>query len=124
MFDATYTKSYEIVTINDLGTRRSLDVHENTECADYGDGNPRWEWGEPFTIIGECNDEIAVGEWHHVVGTYDASTGIRRLYQDGQLVAEGTAPYVATTVTMITIGGPATWQGSARGCLRRVPRPS
>ena len=30
-------------------------------------------------------------DWHHWVGTYDANTGARKIYRDGQVVAEDTA---------------------------------
>ena len=35
------------------------------------------------------------GEWHHMAGTYDGTTGDMRLYIDGQLVESGTVAQVS-----------------------------
>ena len=35
-----------------------------------------------------CDAKLPAGEWSHVAGTYDAATGIQRLYVNGEIVAE------------------------------------
>ena len=42
--------------------------------------------------------KVSLNEWHHIAATYDSATGIRKIYLDGQKVAEdkSTGPKVIT----------------------------
>lgn len=116
VFDGGFTKSYEIVTVNDEGTHLSLDVHEQGDCGTGGgESSPRWEWGQGDTIPVPCSDEIAEGAWHFIVGTYDETTGQKYLYVDGERKAESSIGQFSVEADLITIGGPTGFQGSARG---------
>jgi len=47
------------------------------------------------------------GQWHHYVGTYDASAGVQKIYVDGQLSVQvaATGPIVTAPYARLTIGG-------------------
>jgi hypothetical protein len=50
----------------------------------------RWRWHVGGV---DCDGgKVSVGQWTHLVGTYDGQS--TRLYQDGQLVAERTGSFV------------------------------
>jgi Ca2+-binding RTX toxin-like protein len=49
--------------------------------------------------------KVSLNEWHHIAANYDSATGIRKIYLDGQKVAEGrsSSPNIATN-SNFTIG--------------------
>ncbi len=78
-------------------------IHMVSRGQHNGGGNPgAHNWGvmmvsgEPIVLFEVFNDtgwagvraDSSVGEWHHVVATYDTTSGDIKLYHDGALAAE------------------------------------
>lgn len=76
------------------------------------------------SVYGNPDDCAAVsltygndGKWHNYAGTYNANTGIRNLYVDGDLVGQVTncLPYSLATEEHLTIGGKDSPPGNTFG---------
>jgi Ca2+-binding RTX toxin-like protein len=53
----------------------------------------------------QANIKVSLNEWHHIAATYDNATGIRKIYLDGQKVAEDKPTgHNVTTNSNFTIG--------------------
>lgn len=77
---------------------------------DPGEGRVRFFIrGSTGTIL-DTAAVLTAATWHHIVGTYDAATGTRRIYVDGAEVAAndaGPGGFPATAATL-SVGGNAT----------------
>lgn len=64
----------------------------------------------PYVVAGP---NILTGKWHHLAGTFDATTGVQSLFVDGILHATATAAVtgpIPTTLSAVRIG-PGFWGG-------------
>lgn len=73
---------------------------------------PRWEFwtgsGTAFPATSGPGPDVTLGQWAHLVGTYDAANQIKLLYVDGQLVGGNVKTAVVTDdVTPLRIGAGA-----------------
>lgn len=80
------------------------------------EGGPVWS----FTVAGQMVSGGAPesGEWAHVLGLYDAETGLAQLYVNGHEVGTGTRATPAETADAFRIGqgaGLSAWQGDIGG---------
>ena len=61
---------------------------------------PRWEFwtgnGSAFQSSAGATTNVTLGQWTHLVGTFDAATGSKLFYVDGQLVGGAINAVVAT----------------------------
>jgi hypothetical protein len=74
---------------------------------------PRWEFwtgsGAAFGAASGTAPDVVLGQWAHLVGTYDAATQLKLLYVDGQLVGGGINVSVLTNdAAPLRIGAGAT----------------
>jgi hypothetical protein len=91
------SSSNEIVTINNGGTNKSLDAY--TTGNGVTTATPRWEWGG-----NTINASVTIDtNWHYIVGIFDGTSGIKKLYVDGIERASGTGSG-SVTATVISIG--------------------
>ncbi|MBE0574219.1 LamG domain-containing protein, partial [Candidatus Dojkabacteria bacterium] len=88
----------EFINFNNISTTSSFDID--------GSGNLRFEWPSKLvTGVEETTNFLPVGEWRHLVATYNGSTGQRRIYINGQLAAQDTAdPSYTLEISKISIG--------------------
>jgi hypothetical protein len=61
---------------------------------------PRWEFwtgaGGAFGVSSAVLPDVVLGQWAHLLGTYDAATGLKLFYVNGQLVGGATGATVVT----------------------------
>ncbi len=74
---------------------------------------PRWEFwsgnGSAFQSSAGPTTNVALGQWTHLVGTFDAATGSKLFYVDGQLVGGAiNASVVPNNAGFLRIGAGAT----------------
>lgn len=64
-----------------------------------GGGTSSW------SIVKSSTAPVVIGDWTHLVGTYDGGTGRQKFYVDGRLIGQATEPFFQTnTSTALRFG--------------------
>ena len=80
---------------------------------DYSIGNVRWTF---FFDDLDLPYKLSTSAWSHFVFTYNKETGIRSVYQDGELIGSGPSRYAFTGNSIVTLG--LTWGAYSLDNLR------